>query len=268
MYTRAWSFKETNLVVKSDTEQAINAAVSAALEARRCVERFIVRHPEFRYSLEPLRLNAEGYPRIIGLMLRAALLADVGPFAAVAGAISQVAAEAAISVGAKNVLVENGGDISIIGNQEFRVGIYAGKAKISGKIGFLVQGKELPIGICTSSGRVGHSVSFGDADAVIVTAREASIADAAATSVANAVEGTDVEASIKRGLDRADATPKIRGCLVVRGDYIGTSGKLPKLIQVSSEGELSTTSRKYRAYGVDLLSILEPQCVVRDRWQS
>lgn len=247
MYARAWSFKETNLVIKSDAEHAIDAAISAALEARRCVEKFIFRYPEFRYSLEPLDLNAEGCPRVIGLMLKAGQLADVGPFAAVAGAISQVAAGAAASAGAKNILVENGGDISIIGDREFRVGIYAGGAKVSGGIGFLIRGEELPIGICTSSGTVGHSMSFGCADAVAVTAREASIADAAATSIANAVEGDDAKASINRGLDRANTIPEIRGCLIAREDHVGTFGKLPKLILVSPEsGDISITAKKYQ----------------------
>ncbi len=247
MFTRTWSFKETNLVIKSDVERAIDAAVGEALEARRGIERFIFRHPEFMYSLEPLRLNAEGCPRVIGLMLRAGQLASVGPFAAVAGAISQVAAEAAISAGGRNVLVENGGDIFIIGDREFRAGIYAGEAGISGRIGFLIRGEELPMGICTSSGTVGHSLSFGCADAVVVTAREASIADAAATSIANAVGGADAETSINRGLDRADAIPEIRGCLIARGNHVGTWGKLPKLILVSPEAEeISITSGRYQ----------------------
>ena len=237
MFVREWSFKETNLVIKSDVERAIDVAVGEALQARRSIERFIFRHPEFRYSLEPIRLNAEGWPRVIGLMLRAGQLADVGPFAAVAGAISQVAAEAAISAGARNVLVENRGDIFMVGDREFRVGVYAGEGKISGKVGFLVRGEELPMGICTSSGTVGHSLSFGRADAAVVTAHEASIADAAATSIANAVEGADVEVSINRGLDRASAIPEIRGCLIARGNHVGTFGKLPKLILISPGAE-------------------------------
>lgn len=257
MYARAWSFKETNLSLKSDTEFAIDAAITAAFKARQCIERFIARHPEFRYSLEPMRQNTEDYPQVIGLMLNAGQIADVGPFAAVAGAISQVAAEAGRGTGAKNVLVENGGDIEIIGDRDFRVGIYAGLARVSGLIGFLVRKEELPIGICTSSGTVGHSISFGEADAAVVVADEASVADAAATSVANAVNGADLESSIKRGLDRANDIPEIRGCLISRGGYVGTWGKLPKLIQVSPESEeLLSTAKGYKTYGLDIAHIL------------
>ncbi len=251
MYSQTWSFKETNLRIKCDNERAIDAAIDASLRARSEVERYILKHPEFRSSLESLRLDGK-HPRVIELMLKAGEFAGIGPFAAVAGAISQVAAEAARSAGAENVLVENGGDIAIIGARDFRVGVFAGDAKGSGKIGFLIRAVELPVGICASSGTVGHSLSFGQADAVVVVAREASVADAAATSIANAVKGNDVKASVKQGLDHAKHIQEIRGCLIIRGEHIGTWGKLPELIQVSPESqELSNTWKKYQDYGLE-----------------
>lgn len=232
MFCRRWSFKQTNLLVKSDRLEALRAAIEAAFEARQQIERFVIRYPEFRYSLEPLRLRSNGWPKVIELMLRAGEIANVGPFAAVAGSISQIASDAALEAGARSVLVENGGDISIAGNREFRVGLYAGDSKISGKVGFLFRPKDLPAGVCTSSGTVGPSMSFGEADAVTVIADEASVADAAATSVANEVGGADVGLSIARGLDRADEIPEVRGCLIVRAKGVGTTGKLPELIQL------------------------------------
>ena len=235
MFYRRWSFKETNLLIKSDQKKALCAAIEAALEARRSIERFVSWYPEFRYSLEPLRLEPDG-KRVIELMLRAGEIADVGPFASVAGAISQIASDAALEAGARSVLVENGGDISIAGNRGFLVGLYAGSSKISAKIGFLLKPEDLPAGVCTSSGTVGPSISFGLADAATVVADEASVADAAATSVANEVRGADVELSIKRGLDRADEIPEVRGCLIARADRVGTTGKLPKLISTRRAG--------------------------------
>ena len=256
MYTRTWSCKETNLCIKCDDERGIDAAIETSLQARGEIERFIRLHPDFRWSLEPLKLNGS-HPRVIELMLRAGELADVGPFAAVAGAISQVAAEAALKAGAENIIVENGGDIAIIGNKDFRVGVFAGDVKSSGKIGFLVRAKELPIGICTSSGTVGHSISFGDADAAAAVAREASVADAAATSIANAVKGEDVESSISLGLNRAKQIQEIFGCLIVRRNQIGTWGKLPELILPPAKShELSAISKRYRDYGLELTPVL------------
>ncbi|MDI6884533.1 MAG: UPF0280 family protein [Hadesarchaea archaeon] len=256
MYERTWSHGETNLRIKCDEPRAIDAAIDAALGARREIERFILKCPEFRWSLEPLKLG-DGHPRVIGLMLRAGELAGVGPFAAVAGAISQVAAEAARKAGAENVVVENGGDVAIIGARDFRVGVFAGDAKSSGKLGLLVRAAELPIGICTSSGTVGHSISFGEADAVVAVAREASVADAAATSIANSVAGADVKSSVEQGLRRAKCIPEVQGCLIVRGEHIGTRGKLPELIRVAPESrELSTTLEKYRSYWPEQALIL------------
>lgn len=248
LYSQTWSFRETNLKIKCDYERAIDAAIDAGLRARSEVERYVLAHPEFRWSLEPVKLEGE-HPRVIELMLRAGELAEVGPFAAVAGAISQVAAEAAINAGAKNILVENGGDIAIIGVRDFRVGIFAGDARSSGEIGFLVRAGELPIGICTSSGTVGHSLSFGEADAVVAVAREASVADAAATSIANEVGGDDIKLSIEKGLSRAKQIPEIRGCLIVRGGHIGTWGELPELIKITPDShEISITKKKYQDY--------------------
>ena len=256
MYVRTWSLKETNLLIKCDEERGIDAAIEASLRARYEIEQFIRLHPEFRWSLESLKLNGP-HQRIIDLMLRAGELAEVGPFAAVAGAISQVAAEAALNASAENVAVENGGDIAIMGNQDFRIGVFAGDVKGSGKIGFLIRAGELPIGICTSSGTIGHSISFGDADAVVAIAREASVADAAATSIANAVKGEDVESSIGFGLDRVGHVPEISGCLIVRGDKIGTWGKLPELILLSPKSqELSAISKRYKNYGLELTPVL------------
>ncbi|MGQ9788581.1 MAG: UPF0280 family protein [Candidatus Hadarchaeaceae archaeon] len=249
MFERAWSFKETNLRIKCDLDRAIDAAISAVFKARMEIERLIWRCPEFRWSLEPLKpegVNA----RVIELMFRAGELAGVGPFAAVAGAISQVAAETAVEAGAKNVVIDNGGDISIIGERDFRVGIFAGFAAGSGKLSFLVKKDELPIGICASSGTVGHSLSFGWADVAVAVADEAALADAAATSIGNAVMGDDVERSIRSGLERARQIPQIRGCLVMREKQIGLWGMVPDLISVDHESrELLVISEKYKSYG-------------------
>lgn len=241
MLERRWKFEETELTVKSSHEQAIEAAIKASLKARHYLERLIIRNPEFRNSLEPIALEEEDHPKIVDLMLRASKIVEIGPFAAVAGSISQVAAKAGASTGATNILVDNGGDISIIGDRDFRVGIYAGESPISGKFALSVKNTDLPIGICTSSGSVGHSISFGDADSVTIVADEASIADAAATAVANEVNGKDVELSIKKGLDKADDISEIKGCLIVRGERIGVVGKLPKILTLQDKTEFGST---------------------------
>ncbi len=251
-FERAWSFKETNLRIKCDLEPAIDAAIEAALQARRDIERLILREPEFRWSLEPLDVPGE-HPRVVELMLLAGAAADVGPFAAVAGAVAQVSAEAAQEAGARNVIIENGGDIFIAGDREFRVGIFAGASEGSGKLGFAIKPSELPIGVCTSSGTVGHSLSFGWADAAVAVADDAATADAAATSIGNAVTGDDIKESVRLGLERGRQIESIRGCLVARGDQVGAWGRIPELFKVEPvSAELAATSAQYRAYGRNL----------------
>lgn len=241
IFEKRWRFKETELLIKSDFERAIKYSIKATMEARRQLERIVIREPDFRNSLEPISAKIEDKTRIVDLMLRASEIADIGPFSAVAGSISQIAAEAGIASGGSNILVDNGGDISLIGDREFRVGVYAEDSPISGKIALSVKGKELPMGICTSSGSVGHSISFGEADAVVVIADEASIADAAATSVANAVRGDDIESSIKNGLDRFDDISEGSGSIIIRGDRIGTVGKLPQILTVQGKTKVHPT---------------------------
>ncbi len=234
MYEKKWSFKETNLLIKSDNLKAMDAAINAAKIARQEIEGYVVKNPDFRWSLEPIKLEGKNH-RVIEMMADAGKIAGVGPFAAVAGAIAQLAAEAAIDAGAKNVLIENGGDIAIIGDSDFRVGIFAGGAKTSEKLGMLVRVKDLPIGVCTSSGTVGHSISFGAADAAVAVADDAAIADAAATAIANAVVGEDEKKSIGLGIARAKGIEKIRGCLIIRGKHLGAWGGIPEIVDANFE---------------------------------
>jgi ApbE superfamily uncharacterized protein (UPF0280 family) len=235
VFTKKWEYRETRLTVKASTKRAVEAALEAAFAARREVERYVLKHPEFRYSLEPIRLRGE-HPEVIRLMLEASELAGVGPFASVAGAIAQVSCAAGRRWCEKGgILVENGGDIQLMGREGFRVGIYAGSSPLSGRIAFSVGEGDLPAGICTSSGTVGPSLSFGESDATVVVADEASLADAAATAIGNVVRG-EVEESIKRGLERFERIPKLRGCLIIRGGMAGLKGRLPEL--VPSHGKL------------------------------
>ncbi len=256
MRERKWKYRETELSIKASNENAIDAAIEASIEARQLIERFIVRHPEFRNSLEPIEIKEQDIPPVIETMLKASEKVGIGPFAAVAGTISQIAAEAAIEYGAKNVIVNNGGDIAIIGNREFRVGIHAGDSPITKNFALQINPSELPVGICTSSGSVGHSISFGDADAVVVVANQAPVADAAATLIANVVTGGDAWLSIKRGLDKARRVKCIRGAIIVRGPHVGAWGNLPKIVGTSPDDEgIYAISKKYQSYGLESTSI-------------
>jgi hypothetical protein len=155
-------------------------------------------------------------------MAEAARKAKVGPMAAVAGAIAKFVGLELLAF-SEEVIVENGGDIFLKIKQNRKVGIYAGTSPFSEKIALEVAAREKPFSVCTSSGTVGHSFSFGKADAVVVIAENASLADAAATAIGNVVkEISDIEQGLKvaktiRGLD---------GVLIIKGDHLGALGKV------------------------------------------
>ncbi|MHA1578958.1 MAG: UPF0280 family protein [Candidatus Freyarchaeota archaeon] len=149
-------------------------------------------------------------------------------------------------VKAKVAVVENGGEISANSNTPINVGLLAGDSSLSGKIGFRLKAKDFPIGIGTSSGTVGHAISFGEADAATIIADNAALADAAATAVGNAVQGEDFEKSVQKGLETAETIRGVRGSLIIRGEYAGIVGKLPQLVRI--EGENWSTLKSIQNY--------------------
>ncbi|MFQ6085486.1 MAG: UPF0280 family protein, partial [Candidatus Bathyarchaeia archaeon] len=230
-----WVIKQSKVLVISDRERAVHTAMRSLEENRGLLEEYIHHNPSFKHGLSPMRVN-EGAPTIVKLASEAAAKTGVGPMAAVPGALADLAVQSMKSCGGKANVVENGGEISGCSAVPIIIGIYAGLASVSGRIGFKLLRGDFPIGIGTSSASVGHALSFGEADAAVVVADSASLADAAATAVCNAVRGDGVEASINRGLEVAEQLP-IRSALIIRGAYVGTIGKLPKLLKL--EGETS-----------------------------
>jgi len=86
----------------------------------------------------------------------------------------------------------------------------------------------MPLAICSSSARMGHSLSLGDCDLATVVARDASLADAAATLACNLTRTLhDVDAT----LARITGIPGVNGLLLVKGERVGLSGRLPPLVR-------------------------------------
>ena len=161
-------------------------------------------------------------------MARAATAVGVGPMAAVAGTMAQMAAEAAIRDGADEAIVENGGDTYLVCDSPVTVGLYAGNTPLVDRLAFAIQPDQSPLAVCSSSGRMGHSTSLGDCDLATVTARDASLADAAATQAANLVKTAD---DIDSALERIAGIDGVDGVLLVKGDRIGLIGNLPSLVR-------------------------------------
>jgi uncharacterized protein len=242
--------EETDLILKTDRsgENIPNFIIKQRLELKN----YIRVNPDFLTSFEPIMVGVASTtlgvrksilqepPLIVKLMARAGRKGNVGPMAAVAGSISQLCMGFLISKGAKYVIVDNGGDISLKTNKDVIIGLYAGESSLSGHLGFKIQHRKTPMGICTSSGTVGHSISFGRSDSVTVFAKEASIADALATSIANSALGVNDHDAVQSSLEKAEDFRKIMdGVLVVVGEHAGTIGRIPKLVKTDKKVVLS-----------------------------
>jgi ApbE superfamily uncharacterized protein (UPF0280 family) len=212
--------KETDLMVYSETK-LINETKELVLEQRGYVEAFINSHPEFATALVPWPFDGPA-PGIIVNMLNAARNAGVGPMAAIAGAIAEQVGHGLLKR-TDQVMVENGGDVFIKMSSPVTVGIFAGKSPLSLRIGLRLKTVSKPQAVCTSSGTIGHSLSFGKADAVCVVADSCANADAAATSIGNLIGSpADIESAIKAGRNMAE----LIGIVVILGEKIGMWGDL------------------------------------------
>ena len=212
--------RETDLYIRAEKDHT-DPALQASLRARQEIEVYVQRHPGFRTSLEPLPYDPEAPPIVQG-MLRAAESTSVGPMAAVAGAIAESVGRSLQRL-TREVVVENGGDLFLSTQRELTVGLFAGRSPLSMKMGMRVEPEETPCGICTSSGTVGPSLSFGMADAVTVWASSTTLADAAATALANRVLTVE---DIEPALESAKTIHGLKGALVVLEDRIGMWGPM------------------------------------------
>jgi hypothetical protein len=212
--------KETDLHIRAATNLR-SKAYKLALKYRAALEKYIAQHPPFLSSLVPLPFD-ENAPLIVQAMARAAERAGVGPMAAVAGAIAEFIGNELLAF-SPEVIIENGGDIYLKSLRPRVIGIYAGTSPLTGKIGLQIAAEDTPLGVCTSSGTVGHSLSFGKADAVTTLAKSATLADAAATAIANTIEQP---ADIPGGIALAQKIDGLAGVLIIKDAEMGIWGDL------------------------------------------
>jgi len=207
-----FQLKETIVTILARKAGHIDAAKRAIREQRACLEDFIGRDPFFQVTLEPYDLGDDEAPDIVRQMIKSGCVFGIGPMAAVAGAIAGYAVAAMIEEGATYAVVDNGGDICILNDNPLNVGIYTGNSPIK-NLAFEISPRKVPLGICTSSGTVGPSISFGWADAAVVVSRDVMLADAAATALGNAVAAAGPLQECFAAIDR----PGVDGALAVRG---------------------------------------------------
>jgi len=178
--------------------------------------------PRFLTSLTPLA--GDGETPLLAAMLQAGRAAGVGPMASVAGAIAQeVGSALKRRFSLDEVVVENGGDLFVDVWESIVVKVVAPGNPLDGRIGIRVLPSSCPIGIATSSGTTGPSLSFGSADAVMVACQDAALADAYATAFCNRVHGENDLPSVAR---QAKILHTVKGFLALCGDKLAVAGDL------------------------------------------
>jgi uncharacterized protein len=217
--------KETDLWVavnpKVYSKDLVSVTEAAVLKIRRPLEQYLALNPYLRATLEPCLIEP-GAPPIVINMVRAANKTGVGPMAAVAGAVAEEVGLLLLKQTGE-VIVENGGDIFLQVNEPVAVGIFAGSSCLSGKLVLQISPDQTPLGICTSSGTVGPSVSFGCADAAIAIAPSVPLADAAATALGNRVK---TKTDLQEAIDFARQVEGLTGALLIIGEKIAAWGDI------------------------------------------
>lgn len=210
--------KETDLLVRAQRPLERETR-DLVLKHRVPLERYAEDHPDFVESLTPLS-DDDLAPPIVRTMIEASQKAGVGPMAAVAGAVAEYVGRDLLSY-SKEVMIENGGDIFISTTYPLTVAIFAGPSPLSGKLGVRIDSPRTPMAVCTSSGSVGHSISFGSSDAVVVISESAALADATATTIGNAVSKKE---DVVSAIHLAGNIQGVLGVVVILDDHMGVWG--------------------------------------------
>lgn len=211
---------ESDLYVRANQELSFYTR-QMVLKFRKQIENYIYSYPLFKSTLLPYSQDKKA-PEIIKSMIHTTALCGVGPMAAVAGAIAEFVGKELLNYSSE-VIVENGGDIFIKSNKVRKVSIFAGSSSFSQRIILKIGTQENYIGVCTSSGMVGPSLSFGKADAVTVISDSVLLADAVATAVGNMIK---TRKDIEQGLIYAQKIKDVKGVVIIKDDKMGLWGDI------------------------------------------
>ena len=237
---RSFSWKDTNLRVACE---AFDLVTRTVVEERRRLERYIAGQPEFQTALVPVVLQ-DNAPEVARRMAAAADLTGLGPMASVAGTLAQLGVEAAQAAGCREAIVENGGDIFIHSDTTVTIGIYAGNNAIGNQLAFCIPPEDLPLSLCSSSSKMGHSLSFGQCDLATVVARDGALADSAVTLVCNLIRS---EGDLMPVLGDVGTIKGISGIFAVKNGKVGMWGHLPQLVRNQDNATRDKITRDLRS---------------------
>ncbi|HPR84519.1 MAG TPA: UPF0280 family protein [Prolixibacteraceae bacterium] len=220
------NYKETDLWIGVDPDSFRDEMREVALEKvialRTEMEAYLLTDPVFGKTFEPHQVKPNA-PEIVNRMADAARRAGVGPMAAVAGAFSEMVGQHLMQqFYVQEIVVENGGDIFLKINRNLLMSVYAGNSPLSGKIGIEIPADQSPLGVCTSAGTVGPSVSLGKTDATMIICRNTALADALATTFGNLVQ---VPEDVQQVTQQTERFPEILSAVIICRDKIGIRGQ-------------------------------------------
>ena len=192
------------------------------VELRRTMDAYLLMDPDYKSALTPYDAGIEA-PSILKDMSKVSHKTGIGPMSAVAGAVAlKVAGFLKSRYDVNEVIVENGGDIYAQASTDMDISVFAGQSPLSEKIGLHIPASAFPLGICTSSGTVGPSLSLGRADAVMIVCKDVMLADSYATAMANRIQSVN---DLQPVIDRITNTPDILGAIAVKDDRMAICGQ-------------------------------------------
>ncbi len=221
--------EESEISVSAD-ELFFEKINDSVREARGIIKRKIREDPFFGITYDPYPPTPSD-DLLIRRMCLASVSAGVGPMAAVAGAVATYVIEALIESGCKDAVIDNGGDIALISENGTVIKIYSGNDDTEG-IGLRIPNTEHILGICTSSGRIGHSISFGNADVATVISEDPILADACATALGNMISD---ESNLSSAVERICRIEGVKGCFAFMDGSVASCGDVPEFISLERE---------------------------------
>ena len=223
MRTR-FQYKETIVSIVCE-EPFVKVAEQAIFEARDIIERKVAEDPFFRITYEPYPASSDD-DTLIQRMCNASEISGVGPFAGVAGAVAVHAVERMKEAGAREAIVENGGDVAFLSDRQVPVGLFADHPVLK-DVAFMVSSDGIT-GICSSSAKIGPSVSLGSSNVCTVFSDDVILADCCATALGNLVTDED---SLSEALEKVGSLQGVKGCMACIGGKVAFYGDVPEMVE-------------------------------------
>lgn len=232
---RHFEYEQSAVTVICD-EIYVSKAIESVIECHDIIARQIATDPFFGTTFEPYLSQSNHL--VIEKMCQASMKSNVGPMASVAGAIAEYAVNAVIEEGSTFIIIDNGGDIALHTDKEVTIGLNCSDNRLN-KIGLRIKPCDGVLGVCTSSGKIGPSISFGNSELSTVISENVVLADALATHLGNLTINGEKE-TLNNALKKIIAVEGVIGALTYVDGNLAMLGNVPKLVKVESFSDLIT----------------------------